>query len=341
MTKRGLYLGKFAPLHKGHEHCIETAREEVDELVVLIYDEPDVTDIPLEARVLWLHCVTGGDTTIEKAYNAPTEIGYDDHLKALHEKYVIDTVGDDFDVFFSSEPYGEHMSDALDAEDYRVDEERESVPISATQIRAAFDEGNTAPIREYVSDVVWRSLVTHVVVLGGTSTGKTTLTKALAYEYGDERMPEHGDEFWHEHADENGELSTLQLAQLAREHRQREERKLLEADQYLFTDTNAVTTGLFSRLYHDGVINPRLRDMMDACIPRYDVVFLCDDDIPFEPKPGRMGPTGRETLQRMHESWLDRHNVPYYRLSGTVEERVEKAKEILESFNKWDAEVQV
>jgi len=179
-----------------------------------------------------------------------------------------------------------------------------------------------------------------LAVLGGVSTGKTTLTKALAYEYDDERMPEHGDEFWHEHADENGELTTRQLAKLAREHRHLEERRLPEADQYLFTDTNAVTTGMFSRLYHDGVIDPQLRDMMDACIPRYDIVFLCDDDIPFEPAPGRGDTTTRKTLQRMHESWLDRHNVPYYRLSGSVEERVEKAKRILDSHNKWDSERQ-
>ena len=331
INTKGLYLGNFAPLHKGHQHCIETALDVVDELTILIYDEPEVTDIPLETRAGWLYQLYGSKdgVSIEKAYNAPTEIGYDDHLKALHEKYVIDTVGRDFDVFFSSEPYGEHMAQALNAEDYRIDEERETFPVSATQIRDSFTVDNTAPFREYVSDVVWRDLVTNVVVLGGTSTGKTTLTKALASEYDDERMPEYGDEFWHEHADENGELSTVQLAQLAREHRQREEEKLLDADQYLFTDTNAVTTGLFSRVYH-GAIDPRLGEMMDACIPRYDVVFLCDDDIPFEPKPGRMGETERKTLQRMHKSWLDRNNVQYHLLSGSVEQRVEKAKRILE-----------
>ncbi|WP_144530121.1 adenylyltransferase/cytidyltransferase family protein, partial [Peribacillus simplex] len=38
MKKLGLTLGKFAPLHKGHQFMIETALQEVDELIVVIYE---------------------------------------------------------------------------------------------------------------------------------------------------------------------------------------------------------------------------------------------------------------------------------------------------------------
>jgi len=44
--KRGLTLGKYAPLHHGHQLVIETALAEMDETVVLIYDAPDSTDVP-------------------------------------------------------------------------------------------------------------------------------------------------------------------------------------------------------------------------------------------------------------------------------------------------------
>lgn len=33
----GLVLGKFAPLHKGHEYLIETALREMDRVTVMIY----------------------------------------------------------------------------------------------------------------------------------------------------------------------------------------------------------------------------------------------------------------------------------------------------------------
>jgi len=45
--KRGLTLGKYAPLHKGHQLVIETGLREMDELLVLIYDAPE-TEIPLK-----------------------------------------------------------------------------------------------------------------------------------------------------------------------------------------------------------------------------------------------------------------------------------------------------
>lgn len=339
MTTTGLYLGKFAPLHKGHQHCIETALDTVDELFVLIYDEPDVTDIPLVTRSEWLRDLYP-EVTVLEAWTAPTELGYTDHIKALHEKYVLDKLdGQEIDVFFSSEPYGEHMADALDAVDYRVDEEREEVPISATNIRAAFDEGNTRPIREYVSDRVWRDLVTNVVFLGGPSTGKTTLCKAMSHLWNERWQPEVGREYWEEHADGDGLLSKFHLDRLAKKHVEAEDKALTEAEQYLFTDTNAITTGLFSKWYH-GEIYHELEQLMLENISRYDVFILCDDDIPFEPEEGRGGPEGRKRLQRMHESWLDSHGVPYYRVSGDEAERVSQVSEILRDFNKWDSERQ-
>lgn len=36
MKKTGLTLGKYAPLHQGHQHVIETALQEVDELRLLL-----------------------------------------------------------------------------------------------------------------------------------------------------------------------------------------------------------------------------------------------------------------------------------------------------------------
>lgn len=53
MKKTGLTLGKFAPLHKGHQYMIETALQEMDEVYVLIYDTP-VIPIPLSIRAGWI-----------------------------------------------------------------------------------------------------------------------------------------------------------------------------------------------------------------------------------------------------------------------------------------------
>jgi HTH-type transcriptional repressor of NAD biosynthesis genes len=44
--KRGLTIGKFAPLHQGHQLLLETALAEMDELIMMIYNCPKITDIP-------------------------------------------------------------------------------------------------------------------------------------------------------------------------------------------------------------------------------------------------------------------------------------------------------
>ncbi len=52
--RRGLTVGKFAPLHAGHQLLIETALGEVDQLLVVIYDCPETTSVPLPVRAAWL-----------------------------------------------------------------------------------------------------------------------------------------------------------------------------------------------------------------------------------------------------------------------------------------------
>ncbi len=62
--KRGLTLGKFAPLHKGHQLVIETALAEMDEAIVIIYDAPESTEVPLNVRSNWLKETISADKSI-------------------------------------------------------------------------------------------------------------------------------------------------------------------------------------------------------------------------------------------------------------------------------------
>ena len=45
----GFTIGKFAPLHKGHQYLIEKGIKEMDEFYVIVY-ETKVIDIPVETR---------------------------------------------------------------------------------------------------------------------------------------------------------------------------------------------------------------------------------------------------------------------------------------------------
>lgn len=51
--KIGLTLGRYAHLH-GHQYVIDTVLSEMDSVIVLIYDTPEVSEIALHARTTWL-----------------------------------------------------------------------------------------------------------------------------------------------------------------------------------------------------------------------------------------------------------------------------------------------
>ena len=51
--KTGFTIGKFAPFHKGHEYLIETALNEVDELIVVVYDTPKL-GYNIDMKTKWI-----------------------------------------------------------------------------------------------------------------------------------------------------------------------------------------------------------------------------------------------------------------------------------------------
>src|SRR5689334_10548309 len=109
MKTTGLTLGKFAPLHRGHQHLIETALQEMDEVVVIIYEAKEVTPVPLSVRAQWISKLYPSVDVI-LARGGPTEVGYTNDIKRSHEQYVLGLLrGKKITHFYSSEPYGEHM----------------------------------------------------------------------------------------------------------------------------------------------------------------------------------------------------------------------------------------
>ncbi|MDP4446878.1 adenylyltransferase/cytidyltransferase family protein, partial [Escherichia coli] len=50
----GLVVGKFAPLHCGHEKLINTALAQCEELFIISYSVPEMPDCEPEKRLTWL-----------------------------------------------------------------------------------------------------------------------------------------------------------------------------------------------------------------------------------------------------------------------------------------------
>lgn len=328
MTKTGLILGKFAPLHKGHQFMIETALEEMDELIVLIYDT-DLFEVPLPIRSRWIKTLYP-DVRVIEAWDGPQEVGDTPEIKKLNEDYILQKLqGIKITHFYSNEFYGEHVSQALGAENRQIDRMRDTFPVSATMIRE-----NAYKYKKFVDPIVYNDLITKVVFVGAMSTGKTTICDALARKYDTIWMPEYGREYWEKHH-VNRRVTAEQMVEIGRGHIERENELVYDANRYLFVDTNAITTYMFGMDYQ-GYVLPELEMMALKAQSRYDVYFLCCDDIPYDDTWDRSGDQKRHIFQKQIIADLKERKLPYIELRGTLGERIAVVERVLGGFTKFD-----
>jgi nicotinamide riboside kinase len=68
---------------------------------------------------------------------------------------------------------------------------------------------------------------------------------------------------------------------------------------------------------------------------RYDLVFLCDVDIPYDDTWDRSGDVSRKIFQKQIIGDLLARKIPFILLSGDLETRMAKARGVLNKFRKY------
>ncbi len=146
----GFTIGKFAPLHKGHEALIEKGIKENDEFYILINDT-EKTSVPLETRANWLkelyptaHIILGT--------NPPKQIGMDEKSVKIQTDYLKNIFKDiPVNRFYSSEEYGKYVARDLNVENIKVEK---VIPISGSIIRK-----NPKENKKYMEDIVYKTFM--------------------------------------------------------------------------------------------------------------------------------------------------------------------------------------
>ena len=167
-----------------------------------------------------------------------------------------------------------------------------------------------------------------VVFMGAPSTGKTTILKEAAKYFNTNYVLEYGREYWEKHQVDRL-LSQEQLLFIAEEQIRQENNAILQSNEYLFVDTNALTTWHFAIDYY-GEAHPKLTKLADQSKERFDIVFLCSDDIPFEDTWERSGDVKRHEFQQFIRKQLNVRGITYTLLEGSVEARLQKVIQRLE-----------
>ncbi|MEM0910610.1 MAG: ATP-binding protein [Pseudomonadota bacterium] len=161
--------------------------------------------------------------------------------------------------------------------------------------------------------------IKRVVFMGAPSTGKTTIAKKIASHFNTAFVEEYGREYWIKHQVDRL-LTQEQLLHIAQEQIRLEDQAVASANKYLIVDTNALTTWHFAIDYY-GKALPELDALANESKDRFDYVFLCMDDIPFEDTWERSGQVKRKAFQTFITDQLIKRGITYTELAGSVDAR--------------------
>ena len=177
-----------------------------------------------------------------------------------------------------------------------------------------------------------QSEIIKIAMYGPESTGKTTLASQLAEVFNTIWIPEFARDYLQDKWDLKQEICSQEdLIPIAIGQIKLENEALSQATKFLFCDTNSLVTKVFSDIYYNSC-DPILDQA--ALVHDYDLIFLTDVDIKWEPDDIRDKPDDRETTFATFEKTIKQFKKPYIKLSGNKEERLEKATKIINDLAK-------
>lgn len=166
-----------------------------------------------------------------------------------------------------------------------------------------------------------------IVVTGPESSGKTTLSAALAKHYATVWVPEQSRPF----LDTLGrgyvedDLRAIGEQQLRAEDEIEEALELLRTP-LMFCDTDLITIRIWGEEKY-GKADPWVKEVTEQ--RSYELWLLCAPDMPWEPDPLRENPHDRDRLFAVYESTLQALGKSYLVMRGKLEERMAAAVEAI------------
>jgi len=254
--KVGLTIMKAMPLHRGHELMIEFGSKMMDRLWVVVSGK--LTDsIPVATRYNWVceYVERNNLRNVGVIYHideSPAPVNVDENGTVLDPEFQEYWKNEFIRIlphgclplthFVSSDMYGKTMADLLGIKWLPVDPKREMVNISATLIR-------NDPVTHFgmISDVAKPYFTRKIAIVGPESSGKSTMIEELADFFGSETVNEYGRTLSEVKGNDmtkedfldimNGQQALIDIVS----------NKAMSP--FVFIDTEAYTTYLFSKIY--------------------------------------------------------------------------------------------
>ena len=339
--KCGLVVGKFSPFHKGHHFLIQSAIDQCDDVVVISYSRPEFPSCSAAVREGWISSafpsvkVLSIDAATIETWRCENDwiprMPMNDDADVEHRNFTYQLLalklGSKVDAVFTSEEYGDGFADFLSdpgtgfgskVQHVCIDLQRSSIPVSGSALRNTNNQ-RTGLIDESVERDF---AVKKVCVLGGESTGKSTLTKLLSQHLKDPLVEEYGRELWEE---KNGLLTPDDLQDICQVQIRNEDFAQRRADRFVFCDTSPLTT----LCYSEALFQQRFSAVAAHAERPYHFLFLCEPDFPFMQDGTRRDEAFRLWQHNWYLAELSKRNIVFETLGGDLNNRLNKVTSLL------------
>ena len=234
---RGLVLGKSMPPHAGHLHLVQVAQSLSDRLTVLVATHPEE---PMDGalRYRWMQELCPGCDVVHVHRDLPQLPHEHPRFWEIWVQVVTEAMGGRPDRVFAGESYGDTLAQKLGAAFIPVPR-TEGLAISGTEVRAH-------PRRHWnmIPPPVRSHYATRVRVVGPESSGKTTLSRALAERFDGTWVAEFARGYLEARS---GQLVPADLPVIARGQAASEDHLARLAGPLLITDTRSPSDLLVER----------------------------------------------------------------------------------------------
>lgn len=326
--KTGLVLGKFMPLHKGHELLLYFAAHFVETLYVVV-DNINNAPIPGELRCQWIKQLLPNATVLYLPSPNPQEPSLHKEFWSIWKNSLLKLLPQKPDYVFASEPYGYQLAHVLGATFIPFDMERSLCPVSGTEIRQA-------PFKywEYLSVYTKEFYLKRFCIFGPESSGKSTLARQLAAHYQTVFVPEYARLFL-EAKNEDGvrevpkEVKEDDLWIIANGQLALEKALAPVANKMLFCDTDALTTTFWSQWLYGKCQEP-LSALADRC--DYALYLVMKPDIEWKQDSVRYFPEQSDAFFAASIELLRKREKKFVVVSGQGEDRLRCAINHIDEF---------
>jgi HTH-type transcriptional repressor of NAD biosynthesis genes len=273
-----MYGGSFNPLHLGHVRCIIESANQCKRLILVLSCGENRDEIDVRIRYRWLYTLTKHLCNVQLFVlndSAATKAEYTEACWFSDAEKIKDFAGEPIDAVFCGSDYNDESYWA------KCYPEAELIVIERDGMSSTELRKNPMAHWEWLPNIVRPYYAKKILLVGGESTGKSTLTINLANFYNTNFLEEVGRDI---SARSGTDMLMLpeDFTDILLQHKMREIEALKQSNRILFEDTDCLTTLFYLHFLHgnEKEKNLALAEAI-AALNSYNLILFLEPDVSF------------------------------------------------------------